>query len=194
MLRLRVDTLMKAERSTAETRSAEFAVNAGRSGGSPAPLSPSGEPSGLIAELQPRLRQAMAARYGPEIGHEAAHEAIAWALANPHRLVGVEFPLAYLYRVAQSKARPSLRWFARRSGALADDRIVAEHVAPIDPTLVAALAALPPDHRTAVLLVHAYGWSVGEVAAARNVPVTTVTNHLRRGLVKLRSILQEDNQ
>ena len=66
----------------------------------------------------------MASRYGPDIGHEAADNAIAWALANPDRLVGADRPVAYLYRVAHSKARPSLRWLAWRGGALSDDRIM----------------------------------------------------------------------
>lgn len=154
----------------------------------------SSEGAELVAALQARLRQAMAAKYGPEIGHEAADEAIAWALAHPDRIGGVDQPLAYLYRVAQSKARPSLRWFARRAPAFEGDAILAAHVAPVDPGLVRALTMLPPDHRSAVLLVHAHGWTIAEVAAARGVPVTTVTNHLRRGLIKLRSILKEGEQ
>jgi DNA-directed RNA polymerase specialized sigma24 family protein len=146
----------------------------------------------LVVALQPRLRQAMAAKYGPEIGLEAADEAVAWAIAHPDRVVGLDHPLAYLYRVAQSKARPSLRWVSRRAASLEVDRIVAEHIAPIDPGLVRALGKLPPDHRSAVMLVHAHGWTIAEVAAARGVPVSTVTNHLRRGLAKLRVILQEN--
>ena len=136
----------------------------------------------------------MAAKYGPEIGHEAADEAVAWALAHPSRVADLDYPLAYLYRVAQSKARPSIRWAARRAPSLSDDQIVAEHIAPVDPELLRALSKLPPDHRSAVMLVHAHGWTIAEVAAARGVPVSTVTNHLRRGLAKVRTILQEENR
>lgn len=150
--------------------------------------------SSLIADLQPRLHQAMAARYGPEIGHEAADEAIAWALANPDRMAAVEHPLGYLCRVAQSKARPSLRWLARRSGSLEHDRIVAEEIAPINPELVGALRSLSADQRTAVMLVHAYGWTIAEVAAVRGLPMSSVTNHLRRGLAKLRKTLRETDR
>ncbi len=150
--------------------------------------------SSLIADLQPRLHQAMAARYGPEIGHEAADEAITWALSNPDRFAAVEHPLGYLCRVAQSKARPSLRWLARRSGSLDHDRIVAEEIAPINPELVAALGSLSADQRTAVMLVHAYGWTIAEVAGARGRTVSAVTNHLRRGLAKLRVTLQETDR
>ena len=147
-----------------------------------------------VADLQPRLHQAMAARYGPEIGHEAADEAVAWALANPARLANVDHLLAYLCRVGQSKARPALRWLARRSGSLEHDRIIAEEIAPINPDLVRALRALSGDQRTAVMLVHAYGWTIAEVAAVRDLPVTAVTNHLRRGLAKLRIMLQETDR
>ena len=147
-----------------------------------------------VALVQPRLHQAMAARYGPEIGHEAADEAVAWALANPARLANVDHLLAYLCRVGQSKARPSLRWLARRGGSLEHDRIVADEIAPINPDLIRALRSLSGDQRTAVMLVHAYGWTIAEVAAVRALPVTAVTNHLRRGLAKLRSTLKETDR
>lgn len=148
----------------------------------------------LVAAAQPRLLEALVARYGPEVGGEAAADAIEWALAHEDRLDGVRNMVAYLYRVGQSKARPTLRWNSRRADPLADDRLVAVEVRQIDPGLVDALRKLSPDQRAAVLLVHAYGWTIAEVADLRGVAVTAVTNHLRRGLTKLRTLLPEDDQ
>ena len=148
----------------------------------------------LVAAAQPRVLEALVARYGPEVGGEAAADAIEWALAHEDRLDGVRNMVAYLYRVGQSKARPTLRWNSRRADPLADDRLVAVEVRQIDPGLVDALRKLSPDQRAAVLLVHAYGWTIAEVADLRGVAVTAVTNHLRRGLTKLRTLLPEDDQ
>ena len=41
----------------------------------------------------------------------------------------------------------------------------------------------------AVLLVHAHGHTYEEAAAVLGVPVTTVRNHLHRGLARLRATL-----
>lgn len=147
-----------------------------------------------LADIHPRLLEALVARYGPDLGGEATDEAIAWALEHPDRLDGVRNLVAFLYRVGQSKVRPTLRWRARRADPLRDDAIVADEVRPIDPSLVDALRKLTADQRAAVLLVHAYGWTIAEVADLRNVAVTAVTNHLRRGLIALRRHLPEDSE
>jgi RNA polymerase sigma-70 factor, ECF subfamily len=160
--------------------------------GPPQPVS--ADLSILVVAAQPRVLEALVARYGPEVGGEATDEAVAWALAHTDRLGDVRNLVAYLYRVGQSKARPSLRWRARRADPLADDVIVATDVRPIDPSLVDALRKLTPDQRAAVLLVHAYGWTIAEVADLRGVAVTAVTNHLRRGLIALRKHLPEDTE
>ena len=147
-----------------------------------------------IAAVQPRVLEALVARYGPEVGGDAADEAVAWAVEHTDRLGDVRNLVAYLYRVGQSKARPALRWRARRADPLADDVIVTTDVRPIDPALVDALRKLTPDQRAAVLLVHANGWTIAEVADLRGVAITAVTNHLRRGLAALHTLLPEENQ
>lgn len=146
----------------------------------------------LIVQLRPRLTEALIARCGPEVGTEAAGDSIVWALSNPEKALGATNPIGLLYRVGQSKARPGLRWTRRRADPLADDWLQSVDVRPIDPTLVRALGILTLDQRTAVLLVHAFGWTVREVAELRELPTTAVTNHLHRGLAKLRTLVLED--
>lgn len=58
--------------------------------------------------------------------------------------------------------------------------------------LAAALLALPPGPRAAVVLRHVDGLSVAEVALALNRPEGTVKSHVRRGLAQLRLHLADD--
>ncbi len=52
-----------------------------------------------------------------------------------------------------------------------------------------ALAKLSEQQRTTVLLVHAFGWSQTDVAQLLHVNVSTVREHLARGLIRLRTTL-----
>ncbi len=146
----------------------------------------------LIVQLRPRLTEALIARYGPEVGAEAAGDSIVWALSNPSKTLDANNPIGLLFRVGQSKARPGLRWARRRANAPTDDWLRSADVQPIDPALISALTKLTLDQRTAVLLVHAFGWSVRQVAELRDLPTTAITNHLHRGLAKLRTLVPED--
>jgi RNA polymerase sigma factor (sigma-70 family) len=59
-----------------------------------------------------------------------------------------------------------------------------------EPALAAALESLTRRQRVAVILVHGYGWQLREVAEVCGLAVTTVQNHLERGLAKLRAALE----
>ena len=52
------------------------------------------------------------------------------------------------------------------------------------------LAQLSDRQRVAVVLVHGFGWTLREVAELTNTKVTTVQNHLERGLAQLRRGLE----
>jgi RNA polymerase sigma factor (sigma-70 family) len=60
----------------------------------------------------------------------------------------------------------------------------------VEPALPAALAELTERQRLAVGLVHGYGWTLREVAELCGLRVTTVQNHLERGLAHLRARLE----
>ena len=53
--------------------------------------------------------------------------------------------------------------------------------------LAVVLAGLPERQRQVVMLVHGYGWTIGEVAETLGVGKSTVQNHLERAVAKLRS-------
>ena len=58
--------------------------------------------------------------------------------------------------------------------------------APIDDSLLATLAALPPDHRAVIVLRHLLDYTPGEIADLLGLPRGTVNSRLRRGLDSLR--------
>src|SRR4051794_32600573 len=60
-----------------------------------------------------------------------------------------------------------------------------------DATL-AALAALPPDHRGVVVLRHLLEYTPGEIAAMLGLPRGTVNSRLRRGLDEMGRALSEE--
>jgi RNA polymerase sigma factor (sigma-70 family) len=60
----------------------------------------------------------------------------------------------------------------------------------IEPELLPALAALTERQRVAVVLVHGFGWTHREVAELTDIAVTSVQNHVERGLEKLRAALE----
>ena len=56
----------------------------------------------------------------------------------------------------------------------------------LDDSLLAALAALPPDHRAVIVLRHLFEYTPGEIAELLGVPRGTVNSRLRRGLDALK--------
>jgi RNA polymerase sigma-70 factor (ECF subfamily) len=130
-----------------------------------------------------RLRRVLVAHYGLDVGLDVADDALAWAWEHWPRVRDMPNPAGYLYRVGQSSARRHWRW--RRTVVLPEERVT--HDAPrFEPGLPGALAVLKPAQRVAVVLVHALGWTYEEAATAMGVPVTTLRNHVARGMARLR--------
>jgi RNA polymerase sigma factor (sigma-70 family) len=144
--------------------------------------------SQFLSDAQCRLERALVARFGVDDGLEAASEAMVFAVEQWARLRIMDNPLGYLYRVGETTGRR----LARRWEPL--DVLVHEPRAEdgvVDVDLQRALVRLKPAQRVAVVLVHGHGHSYREVAEVLDVPVTTVTNDLHRGLARLRSILEQ---
>jgi RNA polymerase sigma-70 factor (ECF subfamily) len=146
------------------------------------------ELANFVAAARPDLERALVARFGLHDGLEAASVAVGYAFENADRLTLMENPAGYLYRVGVSSARrSSLR--RRRTEMLVGEPLAVDQ--PVDVDLQRALARLRPDQRVAVVLVHAHGHSYADAAEILDVPVSTVTNHLNRGLARLRRILEQ---
>lgn len=146
----------------------------------------------LLGDVETRLRRVLVAHHGPDVGADLSAEVVAWAWEHRDRVELLDNPVGYLYRVAQSRARRYHRWRDRTpSFAVLPDRATA-HQDPDAVLTLLALATLSPEQRVAVLLVKAHGWTYPEVAEVLGVPTTTVTNHVTRGLARLRAHLGED--
>lgn len=141
--------------------------------------------SGLSSASAQRLRELLVARYGWELGIEAWQDTVAYAWEHHESLEAMTNPLGYLYRVGQSSVRRQQRW--RRKVALPP--VPPGRMPDVEPGLPVALARLSPRQRLAVLLVHAHGWTHEEAAAVLEIDVSTLRNHLARGLLKLRTDL-----
>jgi DNA-directed RNA polymerase specialized sigma24 family protein len=138
--------------------------------------------SAFVTTAEPKLRRALVALCGAEEARDATAEALAYAWQHWDRVAGMQNPTGYVYRVARSRARPP-----RRRPAFPD---VPSSLPEIEPGLPRALSELPERQRVAVLLVHGWDWTPGEVAEMLGVSVSTVRNHVARGLARLRGLLK----
>jgi RNA polymerase sigma factor (sigma-70 family) len=143
----------------------------------------------FVADCEPRLRRALVAAYGPEMGREAALVALSWAWQHWDRVLPMENSVGYLFRVGQTSARRALRRRQRDSATL-DDGVAGDGRSAFDPDLGPALAGLSMQQRTAVVLVHGYGIPLREVAETMEVSVATVREHTARALVRLRNTME----
>ena len=140
----------------------------------------------FIRRAEQRLSFALAAAYGPDVGADATAEALGFAWEHWDRLVTMENPVGYLYRVGQSRAR---RYRRPRPP------VCPPHPSPepwVEPALPGALARLSRRQRVAVVLVVGFGWYLAEVADLLGVCGSSVQRHLDRGLLKLRASLGVD--
>lgn len=109
--------------------------------------------------------------------------------ANHTEMVNIP---AYLLRIARNLCLDARK--KQMHTISPDDIMIPTHDIPFESTelrhlLVAALDALPEDHKEAIVLQAYNGMSYQEISDMTNVPVTTVRNWIVRGKKKLRQIL-----
>jgi RNA polymerase sigma-70 factor (ECF subfamily) len=101
----------------------------------------------------------------------------------------------WLHRIVVNRAIDHARSRAIRREVGAE--LVPETAAPppdarFSDATMAALAALPPDHRGVIVMRHLLEYTPGEIARALDLPRGTVNSRLRRGLDELARTLQEE--
>jgi DNA-directed RNA polymerase specialized sigma24 family protein len=145
------------------------------------PLAPAFE--AFMATAEPRLRRALIARHGIEAGGDATLDAFVYCWQHWGRVSVMDNPLGYLYRVGTSRVRYPKS--PRRTPLEAVD-----HDPWIEPALEPSLDLLTENQRVAVVLHHSFEWTYEEIAEFLEVSVSTVRNHLSRGMDKLRTALE----
>lgn len=140
----------------------------------------------FVRRVEPKLRQALVATYGPVDGREATVDALSWAWEHWQQMSAIGNPVGYLYRVGQS----AVRRFGTRPFPTDRSRAIEARTPEISPELLPALARLSTQQRTIVLLVHAYGWSQADVATSLEINPSTVREHLQRAVTRLRNDLE----
>ncbi len=143
----------------------------------------------FVADAGVSVRRALVARYGVDVGTEAAAAALAVAWERWAQIRIMDRPAGYVYRIGQSRARPHVRWRRRAVQFPGESATTADVNAEVL-DLFAALRRLPARERTALVLVKSYGYSHRRVAELLGVPDTTVNNLVHRGLQRVRALLE----
>jgi RNA polymerase sigma-70 factor (ECF subfamily) len=98
----------------------------------------------------------------------------------------------WITKIAVNSARDLLRAERRRNLASLDE--ATEASAPAQMTgLLAAVAALPPEQREAVVLHHVLGFKLSEVAEIVGAPEGTVASRLGRAVAQLRQTTEAEH-
>jgi RNA polymerase sigma-70 factor (ECF subfamily) len=127
-----------------------------------------------------------------DLALEVTDEAFARAFERWDQLQEAGNRPGWVYRVALNLARNRFRRLSlERRKPPPTVRPLPGADAVADPALARALAALPLDQRSVVVLRFHLDWSVEEVADALGIPAGTVKSRLHRALLKLATMLEE---
>ena len=150
-----------------------------------------GSASGIEALF--RLHWPKAHRAAYLVVHDAAaaediaQEAFLAALRNLDRFDRSRPFGPWLHRIVVNRAIDWSRARQLRAEIELGEAVAApERAPPLDSSLLAALATLPPDHRAVIVLRHLLEYTPGEIAKLLGVPRGTVNSRLRRGLDSLK--------
>ena len=142
----------------------------------------------------PWLRAALSKRYGADLADDLAQET--YLRAAPYNLTGgIRHPKALLMRIARgiasNRARdtrlevsidPTQTQLPVQSEAASQDHAL---------TLKQILLALPVELRDVFILNHIQGLTYQEIAALRDIPLTTVHHRMRQALARTSSAMRD---
>lgn len=137
----------------------------------------------FVRQHQRALLQAVAPVAGPDAANDAVANALVHAWVHWDRVSAMENPMGYCYTIAR---RDAMR---RPTHALLPAPPAAE-LPGFEPRLLPALAELSEMQRQVVYLVEGFGWGLTDTARILDISVSTVRNHLARGLTRLRDVLK----
>lgn len=141
----------------------------------------------FAADAEPKVRRALVAAFGPDIGTDAAAEAMAVAWEKWPVVQTRPNPAGYVWGIGRNVARKRLG--QSRLFPTPDP----QREPWIEPGLPAAIEHLSENQRTAVILTSGYQWTFAEVAELLGVSISTVQSHVERGMAKLREAMGVDD-
>jgi RNA polymerase sigma factor (sigma-70 family) len=139
----------------------------------------------FVEQHERRLREALTAAFGVDVGREATADALGYAWQNWDRISSMDNPVGYLYVVGRNGARRMLR--SRRGIQLRYPAHTGGTASTFEPALAGLLVSLSERERAVVMLLYGFDWSMSEVAATLDVSKSTVQSYAERALGKLRS-------
>lgn len=138
----------------------------------------------FVKKTEPRLRDALSATLGSQLGRDATADALAYAWEHWDRVSDMENPAGYLFVLGRNRGRKTL---ARRRPLFMEVR---EDRTPwVEPGLPEALSRLPEQQRVVVMLLYCFEWTMAETAELLGVAKSTVQTHAERGMRRLRTRL-----
>ena len=143
--------------------------------------------SAFVEEHEARLRHALTARFGSDVGKDAAADALAYGWEHWERVQSMDNSIGYLYTVGRDRGR---RMSQSRLPLFPD--VPVERAPWVEPGLSRAVADLPERQRTVVLLLHGYDWTQSEVAEVLEISKASVQRHGERAMARLRRKLGVD--
>ncbi len=122
---------------------------------------------------------------------DAVDEAFVRALHRWHVVGDFDRPQAWIFRTARNQARSRFRRL-RRDRRYAPRIARSETTDPIEPStdLETAIAGLPDDLRTVLVLRYYLEWPIADVAEALDLSPGTVKSRTHRALTECRRLLQ----
>ncbi len=141
----------------------------------------------FVDGAQNRVRHALVAGFGVEVGRDAAQEAMVYAWQHWDRVSDMGNPAGYVYRVGHRIAQKMTQ---RQNRPVVFPAAPAEpNPVSIKPALPGALDQLSSRQRVVVVSVLGYGLSQRETADLLGITRSSVQRHLDRGLARLRTEL-----
>ena len=147
----------------------------------------------LFREHWPRaLRAARLVTGDAAAAEDIAQEAFLAAVRNLDRFDRRRPFGPWLHRIVVNRAIDWARSRRLRAETSLDGLAARPARRELSDEVVAALAALAPEHRAVIVLRHLLGYSPGEVARILDLPRGTVNSRLRRGLDSLQERLADE--
>jgi RNA polymerase sigma factor (sigma-70 family) len=135
----------------------------------------------FVSDAAPRLQDALGAMFGTDAGRDATAEALAHGWEHWDRVMEMDNRIGYLFVVGRDRARKT-----RTSRQVVLTTLDTVRAPWVEPGLPAALAALPNQQRTVVMLLHSFDWTMSEVAEVMGVSKGTVQSYEKRAMSRLR--------